>query len=59
MVYSPNEYDIFIGIDVDQKSFSFTGKNHDTFRKSAWVTFNVSQFGNTFYLDKALFSSIL
>jgi transposase len=34
MVYSPNEYDIFIGIDVDQKSFSFNVKNHDTMNNS-------------------------
>jgi transposase len=34
MVYTPNEYDIFIGIDVDQKSFSFTVKNHNTMNNS-------------------------
>jgi hypothetical protein len=26
MVYSPNEYDIFIGIDVDQKIFHLLSK---------------------------------
>jgi len=30
MPYTPQEYDIFIGIDVDAKSFSFTVKNHST-----------------------------
>ena len=34
MVYVPKEFDIFIGIDVDQKSFSFTVKNHDTMNNS-------------------------
>jgi hypothetical protein len=34
MVYTPNEYAIIIGIDVDQKSFSFTVKNHDTMNNS-------------------------
>lgn len=34
MVYTPQEYDIFIGIDVDQKSFAFTVKNHDTMNNS-------------------------
>lgn len=40
MVYSPNEYDIFIGIDVDQKSFSFTVKNHDTMSNSYKIPAN-------------------
>jgi transposase len=34
MLYSPNEFDVFIGIDVDQKSFAFTVKNHDTMSNS-------------------------
>ncbi len=34
MVYTPSAYDIFIGIDVDQKSFAFTVKNHDTMNNS-------------------------
>ncbi len=34
MAYSPKEYDIFIGIDVDKKSFSFTVKDHETMNRS-------------------------
>jgi|GEM_PF-3128495 len=40
MIYSPNEYDIFIGINVDQKSFSFTVKNHDTMSNSYKIPAN-------------------
>jgi transposase len=29
MTYNPKHFDIFIGIDVDQKSFSFTVKDHE------------------------------
>jgi transposase len=34
MVYNTQDYDIFIGIDVDQKSFSFTVKDHGQMNRS-------------------------
>lgn len=32
--YSPNDYDTFIGIDVDKNSFVFNIKDHFTMDKS-------------------------
>lgn len=32
--YLPQEYDIFVGLDVDKKSFSFTVKDHGTVQRS-------------------------
>jgi|GEM_PF-4070617 hypothetical protein len=32
--YSPSDYDIFIGIDTDKKSFSFTVKDRNIMKKS-------------------------
>jgi len=40
MVYTPQEYDIFIGIDVDAKSFSFTVKNHSTMNNAYKIPAN-------------------
>ncbi|MDD5477603.1 MAG: hypothetical protein PHG87_05350 [Candidatus Omnitrophica bacterium] len=34
MAYNSQDYDIFIGIDVDQKSFSFTVKDHEQMNRS-------------------------
>ena len=34
MVYNSQDYDIFIGIDVDRKSFSFTVKDHGQMNRS-------------------------
>lgn len=34
MTYDHNDYDIFIGIDVDQKSFAFTVKDQDQMNRS-------------------------
>lgn len=34
MAYNAKEFDIFIGIDVDQKSFAFTVKDHNTMMRS-------------------------
>ena len=55
MVYSPTEYDIFIGIDVDQKSFSFTAKNHDNISRSHKIPAdpeNLYQFIRNMYNNK-------
>ena len=35
--FKPKDYDIFIGIDVDKNSFSFTVKDHSTMKKSKKV----------------------
>lgn len=40
MVYNAQEYDIFIGIDVDKSSFSFTVKNQDTMNRSHKIPAN-------------------
>ena len=34
MAYDPKDFDIFIGIDVDQKSFVFTVKDHNQMKRS-------------------------
>lgn len=34
MAYNPQEFDIFIGVDVDQKSFAFTVKDHNHMMRS-------------------------
>jgi transposase len=49
-VYSPRDYDIFIGIDVDKKSFAFTVKDHTTMKRSKKVPANPEQLYN--YIQK-------
>ena len=44
--YLPRDYDIFIGIDVDKKSFAFTVRDHDTMKRSKKVAANPEQFYN-------------
>lgn len=44
--YAPKDYDIFIGIDTDKKSFSFTIKDHDTMNKSKKIPANPEQMYN-------------
>lgn len=46
ITYSKNEYDIFIGIDVDKKSYSFTVKNHDNMITSKRIPANPEYFVN-------------
>jgi transposase len=45
-IYSPRDYDIFIGIDVDKKSFAFTVKDHKTMKRSKKVPADPEQFYN-------------
>lgn len=40
MVYNPQEFDIFIGVDVDQKSFAFTVKDHTQMLRSHKIPAN-------------------
>lgn len=44
--YSPRDYDIFIGIDVDKKSFSFTVRDHDKMKRSKKIPADPEQFYN-------------
>lgn len=44
--YAPNNYDIFIGIDTDKKSFSFTVKDHDSMTKSKKIPSSPEQMYN-------------
>ncbi len=44
--FKPKDYDIFIGIDVDKNSFSFTVKDHSTMKKSKKVPANTESFYN-------------
>ncbi len=44
MSYNQNEYDIFIGIDVDQKSFAFTVKDHNQMNRSHKIPANAENF---------------
>jgi transposase len=48
--FKPKDYDIFIGIDVDKSSFSFTVKDHSTMKKSKKVPANTKSFYN--YIQK-------
>ena len=42
--YIPAEYDIFIGLDVDKKSFAFTVKDHNDMKRSKKMPSNPEQF---------------
>lgn len=42
--YAPKEFDIFIGIDVDKNSFSFTAMDHYNMTKSKKIPSNSEQF---------------
>jgi len=44
--YSPRDYDIFIGIDVDKKSFSYTVRDHYKMKRSKKIPANPEQFYN-------------
>lgn len=48
--YSPRNYDIFIGVDVDKKSFSFTVKDHNTMNRSKKIPSDPEQLYN--YIQK-------
>lgn len=50
LTYSPKYYDIFIGIDVDKKSYSFTVKDHTTMQRSKTIPADPNYFYN--YLQK-------
>lgn len=42
--YLPTEYDIFVGLDVDKKSFAFTVKDHTDMKRSKKIPSNPEQF---------------
>ncbi len=44
--YSTGEYDIFVGIDVDKKSFAFTIKDHGVMEKSKKIPASPEQLYN-------------
>lgn len=44
--YSPNDYDLFIGLDVDKNSFSFTIQDHNTMNKAKTIPSQPEQFYN-------------
>jgi len=48
--YSPRNYDIFIGIDVDKKSFAFTVRDHLNMKRSKKIPADSAQFCN--YIQK-------
>lgn len=48
--YSPKDYDTFIGIDVDQNSFAFTVKDHETMNRAKKIPANPEGFHN--YIQK-------
>jgi len=53
--YLPKEYDIFVGLDVDKKSFAFTVKDHNDMKRSKKIPSNPEQFFNYLqnnYTDK-------
>jgi len=55
--YLPREYDIFIGLDVDKKSFSYTVKDHHTMQRSKKIPSNAEHFYNylhNHYSDKKI-----
>ena len=55
--YVPREYDIFIGLDVDKKSFSYTVKDHHTMQRSKKIPSNAEHFYNYLhnnYSDKKI-----
>lgn len=49
-IYSPRDYNIFIGIDVDKKSFSFTVRDHNVMNQSKKIPSDPAQFYN--YIQK-------
>lgn len=46
LTYFPKDYDIFIGLDVDKKSFSFTVKDHHTMQRSKKIPSNPEHLYN-------------
>ena len=42
--YLPTDYDIFVGLDVDKKSFAFTVKDHNGMQRSKKIPSNPEQF---------------
>lgn len=42
--YLPKNYDLFIGLDVDKNSFSFTVKDHDTMNRSKRIPSDPKNF---------------
>lgn len=44
--YQPNDYDVFIGIDVDKKSFAFTAQDHNIMSRSKKIPSNPEQLYN-------------
>ncbi len=47
--YSPSDYDIFVGIDVDKRSYAFTVKDQDNMKRSKKIPSSPEYFYN--YLD--------
>jgi len=46
LTYPPCNYDIFIGVDVDKKSFSFTVQDHNTMSRSKKIPSSPEQLYN-------------
>jgi len=44
--YLPKDYDVFLGIDVDKKRFSFTVKDHSMMSKSKTIPSQPQQLYN-------------
>lgn len=45
-IYSPKEYDIFIGLDVDKKQFCLTAQDHDTMNRAKAIPSEPEQLYN-------------
>jgi len=48
--YLPNDYDLFVGLDVDKNSFSFTIRDHDTMNQSKRIPSEPQQLDH--YMQK-------
>lgn len=46
LAYPPRNYDVFVGIDVDKKSFAFTVQDHDMMTRSKKIPSNPEQLYN-------------
>ena len=46
IAYLPDNYDVFIGIDVDKKSFAFTVQDHNSMSRSKKIPSSPEQLYN-------------
>jgi transposase len=60
LTHPPCDYDIFVGIDVDKKSFSFTVQDHNVMNRSKKIPSNPEQLynyiGNNFGGQRVLYA---